>query len=629
MSFAALRTATALLAMFVVAPAFADERPADHHFREALFHAHLGDPFEALARLDTELALHQEVDERPLDLLHRDLPQAEFSVGDFELRYRMHQRAGRAMTAVIEGDVSPSVRADAIVRLARLHHQKGAPVLALETLDRLDEPVPEAVRDAAYFVRASALMAVGRFEEAAVALRDLGDDERLAAFADYNLAIALLGADEPVQAGRQLDRAGRRRARDRESEAIRDKANLLLGTILFEAGEFERAGDVLDRVRLEGIHSNEALLRAGWSAASASRFERAVVPWSLLADRDPTDPAVQEALLALPYAYGEIEIHGRAAQLYERAAGTFGGELEKVDASLRSIESGAFLRMLDDERIRRDRDWVVRMREMPDMPETFYLVALMASHDFQTGLQNYLDLSDMRRHLVEGQRSLEAFADLVDRRRAYYEPRLPAIDHAFRALDARRRLRVEQRDLVAESLERMLTSPAPHLLATAEELAAIERLESLRSRIGDGADAAGLARRLDRLQGLVTWNLETRYHDRLAEVHAALEALSHDVDEMQRRYARFVRVRQAAQHGHSGFDATIVELARRAERAIERIDGVREAQGRALEAVARRELVSRRARLAEYQNKARFAFADSYDRAVHKQAIETREGAGQ
>ena len=94
-------------------------------------------------------------------------------------------------------------------------------------------------------------------------------------------------------------------------------------------------------MRLSGLHSIEALLRAGWSAASAERFERAVVPWSLLADRDPTEEAVQEALLALPYAYGDLEVHGRAAQLYERAAGTFGRALEKIDASIGSIENGS------------------------------------------------------------------------------------------------------------------------------------------------------------------------------------------------------------------------------------------------------------------------------------------------
>ena len=43
-------------------------------------------------------------------------------------------------------------------------------------------------------------------------------------------------------------------------------------------------------------------------------------------------------------------------------------------------------------------------------------------------------------------------------------------------------------------------------------------------------------------------------------------------------------------------------------------------QGHVLEAVANEELGLRRERLEAYQNQARFAFADSYDRAAKAQA---------
>jgi hypothetical protein len=43
-------------------------------------------------------------------------------------------------------------------------------------------------------------------------------------------------------------------------------------------------------------------------------------------------------------------------------------------------------------------------------------------------------------------------------------------------------------------------------------------------------------------------------------------------------------------------------------------------QGHALETVAIAELTVRRQRLEAYQNQARFAFADSYDRAAQAQA---------
>ena len=54
-----------------------------------------------------------------------------------------------------------------------------------------------------------------------------------------------------------------------ETLAIRDKSNLVLGTLLFEANQFGPAQATLDRVRLEGPFSNQALLRAGWSDVSA------------------------------------------------------------------------------------------------------------------------------------------------------------------------------------------------------------------------------------------------------------------------------------------------------------------------------------------------------------------------
>jgi len=404
----------------------------DPYFGEALYYAYQGDYFRALERLDSELAQHYAVDEPDLDSLYPHLDHAEFSVGDFELYYRMHLRAGRAIKAVLEGEVDESVRADAALRLARLHFEKNQPKDALIILDGMSRPIPEAIHDDAEFLRANVLMELRRPADAVEILEELQGSNKLVGFSAYNLGIALLENGQLEAAAIQLDRAGRVAASDRQTHAIRDKSNLVLGTLLFEAEEYRRAQSSLERVRLDGPFSNQALLRAGWAEASAEQFDRALVPWSLLAERDATDSAVQEALLALPYAYSKLNVHGRAAVLYERAASSFGSELEKLDASIGSIERGEFLRALEREEIRKDKDWVIRLRNLPEAPETFYLVALMASNDFQSALQNYLDLTDMRRKLVDWKRSLGAFQDIIRIRRAYYEPRMPGIDRQFR-----------------------------------------------------------------------------------------------------------------------------------------------------------------------------------------------------
>jgi hypothetical protein len=74
-----------------------------------------------------------------------------------------------------------------------------------------------------------------------------------------------------------------------------------------------------------------------------------------------------------------------------------------------------------------------------------------------------------------------------------------------------------------------------------------------------------------------------------------------------------VRTRQAATHSYVGYEKPIEGLRTRIAAALERMDGLQKAQGQVLEVVAIRELQARRERLADYQNQARFAFADSYD----------------
>jgi tetratricopeptide (TPR) repeat protein len=590
----------------------------DLHFGEALFEANQGEYFDALVRLDTELAQHYGLDEPALGSLHFHINGAEFSVGDFELNYRMHNRAGRAIRAVLEGDVPEPVRNEAAFRLARIHFQKDQVDEALHALARIDGDVPEEIRDDVEFLRANVYLAGGQPHDAVEVLKQLPDSGELAGFGAYNLGIALLQDGDQAHAIEQLDRAGRIKARERADLAIRDKSNLVLGTMLFESGDYTRAQQTLDRVSLDGPFSNQALLRAGWSEVSAGRNERALVPWSILVDRDPTDPAVQEAMLAYPHAFAELEAHGRAALLYGRALETYSGEIGKVDSSIAAIREGRFLSALTREETRQDRSWVVRLRDLPDSPETFYLTDLMASHDFQTALQNYLDLEDLRTRLAAWRTSFDAFEDIIRLRAANYEPMLPDIDAGFRELDAQMRVRLEQRERIATRLHSMLTAPRPDYLATAEERTLLARIDAIEGQLrGEEAGAAPAPEieRVARLRGALTWRLETEYHARLTDAHEHLFELDQHVDALQARYGAFVRARQAATHSYVGYDAGIARLRDRVDAAIQRVTIVMARQGHAIETVAIHQLRTRRERLLAQQTQARYAVADSYDRA--------------
>ena len=63
-------------------------------------------------------------------------------------------------------------------------------------------------------------------------------------------------------------------------------------------------------------------------------YRAALVPWLELQDRDLLDSAVQESLLAVPYAFGRLEAHGSAAEHYQYALAAFDGEMQRLDTTI-------------------------------------------------------------------------------------------------------------------------------------------------------------------------------------------------------------------------------------------------------------------------------------------------------
>jgi len=247
---------------------------------------------------------------------------------------------------------------------------------------------------------------------------------------------------------------------------------------------------------------------------------------------------------------------------------------------------------------------------------------LMASHDFQTALQNYLDLGDLRSKLIGFQTSLDAFDDIIRLRKQNYEPLLPAIDAHFRELDSRMRLRLQERKHLDERLHAMLTAPRPDNLATTDERMVGERLALIEKQLGKSntPESLALRHRAARLRGVLTWRLETEYPQRLTAAFEHLNELNTQVEALNRRYEAFVRARQAATQSYVGYDAQIARLRTLVGSALQNVESLMTRQGQMIENVAINQLEARRERLVAQQIQARYGVADSYDRAARAQA---------
>ena len=220
-----------------------------YDYGDALYYAYQGEWFEAIARLDAQQAQTRGLDESEFDA---PFSYSDRLVGDFELNYRMHQRAGRAMKAVIEGNVRDDVRNEAIFRLARMYFQKDQPENALLAVELIRGAVPETIRSDLAFLQANIDMANGRNAEAVTILKNLQNEKSLQGFSSYNLGIALLRNGNEQNGREYLDRTGRIESDDPATLAIKDKANLVLGEKLLSENNFEAAKQMLDRVRLSG-----------------------------------------------------------------------------------------------------------------------------------------------------------------------------------------------------------------------------------------------------------------------------------------------------------------------------------------------------------------------------------------
>ncbi len=610
-----------LASLLLAAPAFASGAAAPnsmkylYEYGYALFHAHQDRWFDAIALLDAARPSPAEA----LAGAGAGTPAArpERIAGNFELSYRMDNRAGRAIEGVIEGTARDEQRNEALFRLAGMYFRKDQPRKAFQAVERVRGDVPREVRSDLAFLRANIYLANDRSKEAVSILKGLQDEKGLEGFSSYNLGIALLRTGDQEAGRASLDRAGRVKSDDRAALAIRDKANLVLGELLLDGSRAEAAKEVLDRVRLDGPFSNRALLSSGWADASRDRYDAALAPWSLLAERGIGDPAVQEALLAVPFAYGRLGVYGTAALRYETALKAFGAEIARLDASIAGIRDGAFLRGLLREELRQGADRVERLRELPRTPETSSLLELMASNDFQESLKNYLDIEELRRKLDTWSGDLDAFEDLIRKRRAHFARLLPGVNREIARLAEERRSLAERRDRIAGRLKAIRTEPRPELLITAEERSALAQLASLESVVTSKTReiAPKFLERLRRLRGVLHWNIHTDYDRRHAATGDRLQDLDRELDRLHGMVTAVTLARRTAVEGYEGHDDVIRRERQRIAETRKKVLALIARQGQVLEVMAVNELTGRRDRLEELRTKARFALADSYDRA--------------
>ena len=580
----------------------------DPQYGEVLFHFYQEDYFPAIVRL---LAAQQQ------GQLTEHVDQAELLLGGMYLSYGHHLQAAGIFERLLADNVDQEVRDRTWFFLAKIWKQRGYLDSAQVALANLSEDLPENLRREAQMLMSEIYIDGGQYGRAIALLQDWKGRTEWASYAKFNLGVAMV-RNGNMQAARQiLDELGDINPFNEELASLRDKANLALGYALLQDGQPIAAKEPLQRVRLEGPFSNKALLGVGWADAETDNYRRALVPWMELRGRDLLDPAVQESMLAIPHALAKLDSISQAADHYLNAIEAFYEEANRIDHTIGFIESGdIFEQFLADDPLD-STGWYWRLDELPEGPESRYLYHLLASHEFQEGLKNYRDLHYLNNNLENWAGSIDVFANMLETRKQAYDERLP------RAEDALARADID--DMVQHKFELDAQLNEMELrhdwLALANESefemwGEISVLENTPALSADVPEAAEVRDKITLLKGVLQWDLEKEFKNRLWRARRDVRKTGEALVEAQRARRQIDDTMRNEPLRFEDFSNRVYGLGPKIDNMQLRVAEAMGEQRAFLQSIAVGELQVQKQRLDIYTVQARFALAAIYDVAA-------------
>ena len=580
----------------------------DPQYGEVLFYFYQEDYFPALVRL---LAAKEQ------ERLTHHADEAELLLGGMYLSYGHHLEAAEIFERLLADNVDADIRDRTWFFLAKIWYQRGYLDKAQEALSYIQGDLPEHIQREALMLDAQILLDAGEYDVAIAKLQNWNGRTEWASYAKFNIGVALVRSGRVDAAAKLLDDLGDMDPFNEELTSLRDKANLALGYALLQDGQPYAAKSPLQRVRLEGPFSNKALLGVGWADAEMDNYDRALVPWMELRGRDLLDSAVQESMLAIPYAMAKLDSISQAADHYLNAIEAFYEESNRLDRTIDHIESGEFF----DEFIANDpldsTGWYWRLEELPEGPEARYLFHLLATHEFQEGLKNYRDLSYLYRNLDTWQQNIDVYANMLETRLEAYAERLPRVEESLASADidgmVTRKLEFDSTMNNIEESHDWLALATKSEFDTWGEITGLESTPALHADIPEAAEVSD---KISLLKGVLQWQLERDFKDRLWRIRRDLRLTGEALVDTQRSRRQIDETMRQEPLRFENLSARVQDLSPRIEGIKMRVEDALSRQRGFLQSIATGELQAQKDRLDIYTIQARFALAAIYDIAA-------------
>ena len=401
----------------LIAEPIAWENLEDPLLRAAQFDLLQGDAFTALTQLKAEQFQGR---------IKGASGQLQLTLGGMYLAYGAHHKAAKIFSELGKSDQPQRLRDLAWLRLAQVQYQRRQTDKALTTLERISAELPSQPQQERLLLIAMLLMQSERYDEAVTYLRQLGQKSLVqqlseksvwATYGRFNLGVALYRQGKEQEGQKLLEELGAAASDTEEGRALRDKANLTLAFNFLAKDDPQQAQHYFEKTRLQGPMSNKALLGLGRAYSARQEHKKSLVPWLKLTKKNTSDPSVQDALLAVPFAFGQLNALKQALGYYQQALAAFKNEMEQVKQAEVAVKKGVLMDSLARVVGHQEEAGSGALKSLPSTPSGRYLWQLFATHEFQETLKNYAQLRLSLGRLEQWSSEIDVSQDLAPQHR--------------------------------------------------------------------------------------------------------------------------------------------------------------------------------------------------------------------
>ncbi|MBV1909125.1 MAG: hypothetical protein KUG78_07355 [Kangiellaceae bacterium] len=535
----------------------------DLAYGEILYDYYRGDEISAL----THILIAQKKNNLP-----NHTNSAELLSGVIYLNLGMLSKAQTIFNRLLtKEDLKNELLAKLEFYLAKLHYKQRDFADAKRRLTGVYDVLEVELKDQSLIMLSNIALYDKDLETARSWLGQISEDSELLAYSRYNLGILWLTSGDITNSLPYLEKVYTTIEPTDVQRTLQDKAKVALGFHYLKSKDFDTARKYFLGVRLDSSYTNKALLGMGWTYVENQQYEKALSHWLELANRDIRDIAVQEALLAIPFAYQKLKAMKPALENYLEASELFQTQIEMITEIEKQVSEGQLVESLVLKLIKQNEistaDENIQDSKLFGDEYDYYLYELLAQNHFNEGFRNYQKLGRLALMLDHWEQQLPMFSEMLNANQLRFDEKIPQIDAYI------------QKDSVAEfekyyqkilhDISEVEHLRSLHLVASEEQFEIHTRLSRLEERLKNiphSMISAEQREKTKRARGVLDWQLQDNLAEKIWGLNKESTLVSQSILEMRSRTEKLASARSYALTRFVGYQQLIDDGAEKLSR---------------------------------------------------------------